>query len=134
VFQGLAQRGWPLLLASGVCGLGAILLLRQHARVATRLVAALAVAAILWGWGIAQYPFLLPTALTIADGAGAPGTLQWLLIVFVAAAVLVVPTLVFVFRLDQKSQLECPPLEVLGRPGSRYIDTPARRPAVPRST
>jgi hypothetical protein len=68
----VAQRGWPLLLASGACGLGAILLLRQHARVATRLLAASAV----------------------------------------AAAVLVVPTLVFVFRLDQKSQLECPPLEV----------------------
>jgi NADH dehydrogenase FAD-containing subunit len=72
------------------------------------------VAAIIWGWGVAQYPYLLPQTLTIADGAGAPGTLQWLLVVVVAAVLLVVPALVFVFHLDQKSQLEGTPLEING--------------------
>jgi cytochrome bd ubiquinol oxidase subunit II len=112
IFQALAERGWLLLLASGVCGLAALLLLRRNARRATRLLAALAVAAIVWGWGVSQYPYLLPQTLTIADGAGAPGTLQWLLVVVVAAVLVVVPALVLVFRLDQMSRLEGTPLEI----------------------
>jgi cytochrome bd ubiquinol oxidase subunit II len=106
IFQGLAQRGWVLLLTSGVGGVAALLLLRRNARRATRLLAAGAVAAIVWGWGVAQYPYLLPRTLTIADGAGAPGALQWLLVVVVAAVLVVVPALVLVFRLDQMSRLE----------------------------
>jgi len=112
IFQALAERGWVLLLLSGVCGLAALLLLRRNARRATRLLAALAVAAIVWGWGVAQYPYLLPQTLTITSGAGAPGTLQWLLIVVVAAVFVVVPALVLVFRLDQMSRLEGTPLRI----------------------
>jgi cytochrome bd ubiquinol oxidase subunit II len=112
IFQALAERGWGLLLASGACGVAALLLLRRNARRATRLLAALAVAAIVWGWGVAQYPYLLPQTLTITSGAGAPGTLQWLLIVVVAAVLVVVPALVLVFRLDQMSRLEGTPLRI----------------------
>jgi cytochrome bd ubiquinol oxidase subunit II len=37
-----------------------------------RVVAALGVAAVIWGWGVAQYPTLLPgTAITL-DNGGAP--------------------------------------------------------------
>jgi cytochrome bd ubiquinol oxidase subunit II len=112
LFEGLAQRGWVPVLLSGLCGLGALLLLRRNARLATRLLAAAAVAFIVWGWGVAQYPYLLPESLTIADGAGAPATLQWLVVVVVAAVVLVVPSLILVFRLDQRNQLEGGALEV----------------------
>ena len=93
LFDALAQRGWMLMLLSGACGIAALILLRRNARRATRLLAAAAVAAIVWGWGVAQYPYLLPESLTIAAGAGAPATLQWLVIVVVAAIVLVVPSL-----------------------------------------
>ena len=40
-----------------------------------------AVVAVLAGWGVAQYPYLLPTSLSIAEGAGAPATLRWVLFV-----------------------------------------------------
>jgi NADH:ubiquinone reductase (H+-translocating) len=112
IFQGLAQRGWVFILLSGACGLGALLLLRRKQRRATRLLAAAAVAAVMGGWGAAQYPYLLPTSLTIAAGAGAPATLQWLVLVVVAAVLLVVPSLALVFRLDQQSRLEGGELEV----------------------
>jgi NADH dehydrogenase FAD-containing subunit/cytochrome bd-type quinol oxidase subunit 2 len=112
LFQGLAQRGWPLLLLSGVTGLGALLILRRRARRATRLLGAAAVASVIWGWGVAQYPYLLPESLTISAGAGAPATLQWLVVVVVAALVLVLPSLLFVFHLDQQSRLEVNPLEI----------------------
>jgi NADH dehydrogenase FAD-containing subunit/cytochrome bd-type quinol oxidase subunit 2 len=112
IFQGLAERGWVLMLLSAVCGLAALSILRRNARHATRLLAALAVASIVWGWGVAQYPYLLPESLTIANAAGAPATLQWLVVVVVAAVLLVVPSLVLVYRLDQQSRLEGNPLEV----------------------
>ncbi len=58
------------------------------------------------GWGVAQYPYLLPTSLTIAAGAGAPATLRWVLIVFAIAVVTVVPALALLFVLDQRGRLE----------------------------
>jgi cytochrome bd ubiquinol oxidase subunit II len=113
LFQGLAERGWPLLLLSGAAGLAALLIMRRRSgRRATRVLAAVAVASLIWGWGVAQYPYLLPQSLTISAGAGAPATLQWLVVVVVAALLLVLPSLVFVFRLDQQSRLEVDPLEI----------------------
>ena len=86
---------------------------RRTARSATRLLGAASNAAIVvWGWGIAQYHYSLPQSLTIAAREGGPATLQWLVIVVVAAVLLVIPALVLVFRLDQHSRLEVNPLEV----------------------
>ena len=112
IFQALAERGWPLLALSAVCGVAALFLLRRNTRRATRLLGAVAVAAIVWGWGVAQYPYVLPQSLTISAAAGAPATLQWLVVVVIAAVLLVIPSLVLVFRLDQQSRLEGNPLEV----------------------
>src|SRR5215469_12513656 len=44
LFDALAQRGWPLLLLSGVTGIAALAILRKGARRATRVLGALAVA------------------------------------------------------------------------------------------
>ncbi|HYW90387.1 MAG TPA: cytochrome d ubiquinol oxidase subunit II, partial [Chloroflexota bacterium] len=112
LFQGLAERGWPLLLLSAITGIAALVILRRGARRATRVLGAAAVASMLWGWGVAQYPYLLPQTLTISAGAGAAATLQWLVIVVIAALLLVLPSLLFVFRLDQQSRLEVNPLEI----------------------
>jgi NADH dehydrogenase FAD-containing subunit/cytochrome bd-type quinol oxidase subunit 2 len=112
LFDALAQRGWPLLLLSGVTGVAALAILRKGARRATRVLGGLAVASMIWGWGVAQYPYLLPVTLTISAGAGAPTTLQWLVVVVIAALLLVLPSLLFVFHLDQQSRLEVNPLEI----------------------
>jgi NADH dehydrogenase FAD-containing subunit/cytochrome bd-type quinol oxidase subunit 2 len=112
IFDGLAERGWPLMLLSGACGIAALIVLRHNARRATRLLGAAAVAGIVWGWGVAQYPYMLPESLTISAAAGAPATLLWLVVVVVFAVLLVVPSLILVFHLDQQSRLEENPLEV----------------------
>ena len=62
--------------------------------------------AIIWGWGVAQYPYLLPTDLTIAAGAGPDATLTMVLIVFVVALVLVIPSIVLLYTLTQRSILQ----------------------------
>ena len=71
----------------------------------TRPLAVVAVAAVVIGWGVAQYPYLLPTSLTISAGAAGETTLQWLLAVAVLAVLTVGPSLALLFTLDRRSLL-----------------------------
>jgi len=93
LFDGLTGRALPLLVISGLGGLTTIwaLLRRHHGR--ARVSAAVAVAAVIAGWGVGQYPALLVDQFTIEQAAGAPVTMVALLVTFVAAAVIVLPSL-----------------------------------------
>jgi cytochrome d ubiquinol oxidase subunit II len=106
VYDGLTSEGLPLVLASAACGLAALVLLRRGARRGVRPLAVAAVAAVIWAWGAAQFPYLLPEALTIENGAGARETLTAVLVVFVLAVVIVLPALGFLYTLAQRSVLE----------------------------
>jgi cytochrome d ubiquinol oxidase subunit II len=69
----------------------------------------LAVAAagtIIAGWGVAQYPYLLGTHLTIGAAAAPAPTLVALTVVAAAALVLVVPSIGLLFVLQQRGRLE----------------------------
>ena len=87
LYDGLTHEGLPLVILSALCGLGAVVLLRRGARRGARPLAVGAVVAVVWGWGVAQYPYLLPQKLTIADGAATSATLTAVLIVFGVAVV-----------------------------------------------
>jgi cytochrome d ubiquinol oxidase subunit II len=63
--------------------------------------AVVAVAAVVVGWAVAQYPWLLVDEVTIMDAAGAPATLRALLVVLVLAGVIVLPALAYLLRLTQ---------------------------------
>jgi cytochrome d ubiquinol oxidase subunit II len=106
VYDGLTSEGLPLVLASLVCGAAALLLLWRGARRGIRPLAVGALVAVIWGWGVAQFPYLLPTTLTIEEGAGASDTLTTVLIVFGVAVVVVLPALALLFVLDQRTLLE----------------------------
>jgi cytochrome bd ubiquinol oxidase subunit II len=106
LYDGLTSEGLPLVLVSLACGLGALLLLWRGARRGVRPLAVGAVVAVIWGWGAAQYPYLLPKTLTIEEGAGASETLTTVLVVFGIAVIVVLPALAFLFTLDQRSLLE----------------------------
>ena len=56
------------MIASAVCGIGALVLIRRGARRGARPLAVGAVVAVIWGWGVAQFPYLLPESLTISAG------------------------------------------------------------------
>ena len=62
--------------------------------------------AVIWGWAVGQHPYLLPTSLTIDDGAATSETLTWLLAVFGVAVLLVLPALGLLYALSQRSVLE----------------------------
>ena len=106
VYDRLTAEALPLVIASAVGGIGAIVLIRRGARRGARPLAVCAVVAMIWGWGVAQFPYLLPESLTISQGAGTGPTLTMVIIVFVAAAVLVLPALGLLYVLSQRSMLE----------------------------
>jgi hypothetical protein len=64
-----------------------------------------AVVAVIWGWGAAQYPYLLVDDLTLGEGAAGSETLVALLVVFAVAAVLALPSLAYLFWLSGRGLL-----------------------------
>jgi len=81
-------------------------LLRRAAPRLLQGLAVVAVAAIIAGWGAAQYPYLLGTHLTIQQAAAPTPTLVSLTVVAAAALVLVVPSMALLFVLGQRGRLE----------------------------
>jgi cytochrome d ubiquinol oxidase subunit II len=106
LFDDLLGPGLPLVLLSGLCGLGSVVLLRRAAPRLLQALAVTAVAAVIAGWGVAQYPYLLGTHLTIAQSAAPTATLWALTVVAAAALVLVVPAMALLFVLAQRGRLQ----------------------------
>jgi cytochrome bd ubiquinol oxidase subunit II len=106
LFERLLGPGLPLVITSAVAGAAALFLLDRVPPRPLRVLAVVAVAAVVAGWGVAQYPYLLGTHLRIAAGAAPDATLWSVVVIFGAAVVLVVPSLVLLYRLQQRGVLE----------------------------
>ena len=106
VYDGLTDEGLPLVILSALAGAGALALLIRGAQRGARVLAVIAVAAVVWGWGIAQYPYLLPTSLKVSQAAAPDDTLTALLVVAGVAALIVVPALALLYSLQQRSLLD----------------------------
>jgi cytochrome bd ubiquinol oxidase subunit II len=106
IYDGLVGDALPLVIVSVVCGAGVLAMLWRGGRRGIRPLAVAAVVAVIWGWGIAQHPYLLPKSLTISQGAGAQATLEAVLIVFGVAVLVVLPSLGFLYTLTQRSVLD----------------------------
>ncbi len=112
IFDRLINEGLPLIILSAICGVGVLTILlsavRRPAPASSRLLrplAAGAVIAVIWGWGVAQFPYLVPTSLKIAQTAAPPDTLSTVIVVFIVAAILVLPALGLLYWLSQKELL-----------------------------
>jgi cytochrome d ubiquinol oxidase subunit II len=102
--DGLHTHGLVFVIGSAVFGLASLVLLRQRRWAIARVTAVAAVGAIVVGWGVAQYDWILVDELTIDQAAGADSTLTGLIIVFAAAAVTAVPALIWLFVLVNQDE------------------------------
>jgi cytochrome d ubiquinol oxidase subunit II len=106
--------GLPALVVSILAGTCALALVwRSHFELA-RYAAALAVAAIIAGWALAQRPTFLP-GLTIAQAAAPHDTLVLVVVAVLAGAAILLPSLVVLFRLFLHGALDH--ADVATRPG-----------------
>ncbi|POX37164.1 cytochrome D ubiquinol oxidase subunit II [Streptomyces sp. Ru73] len=101
LFHGLTHRALPLVVLSPCAGLAGLAVLHRHPAVA-RVLAALAVALILWAWGAAQYPAMLVPDVTVADAAAQPSVLTACLVSLAVGALLLVPSLWWLYAVFQR--------------------------------
>jgi cytochrome d ubiquinol oxidase subunit II len=77
---------------------------------------------VIWAWGVAQHPYLLPQKLTIAAAAAPSATLTSLLILFAVAVLVVLPSFALLFTLVQRNVVEetsRPTVQLRGADASR---------------
>jgi cytochrome d ubiquinol oxidase subunit II len=95
----------PVVVVSVVSGIAALVFIALTRRNLLRVTAVLAVVAVVAGWGVAQYPYLLPTSLTL-QAAAAPASSA--LAVFAAAGLallFVLPGFAWLYWLQQHDVL-----------------------------
>ncbi len=102
LFDGLTGRAAPAIAISVVAGATALAALWSRRFQVARAGAAVAVVAVVIGWGVGQYPWVLAEVITIDRAAGARATLWALVVVFAAAGAVVLPALGYLFWLTQR--------------------------------
>ncbi|AYN42548.1 cytochrome d ubiquinol oxidase subunit II [Streptomyces dangxiongensis] len=107
VWHGLTHGvGLFFVVVAALCTLATAWLLTRSSGALSRVPAVGVVASAVIAWGMAQRPYLVPTSLTVAEGAGAHTTLRWLGLVSLVAVVLVVPAVALLYWLDTHGELE----------------------------
>jgi cytochrome bd ubiquinol oxidase subunit II len=99
VRRALTASAWavPLHLATGVSAVAAFASLWLEQYRLARIAAAAQVVLILWGWALAQYPYAIRPHLTLMESAAPENVLVILLLVVGAGAVILVPSLLYLF-------------------------------------
>jgi len=97
---GISASAWalPLHIATAGFALGAFAALWKRRYHLARLCAAAQVTLILWGWALAQFPFIVEPNITIYSAAAPVQTLRLLLIALGAGAFILFPSFYYLFR------------------------------------
>lgn len=92
-FGRLTDQGLPLVLAGVIAGAVSLAAVWRRRYRAARASAALAVVAVLWGWGVAQYPRLIGRDVTVSAATASHAMVVAFLIVTAAGLALLAPAL-----------------------------------------
>ncbi len=104
VSDGLSRSFWGRLVvaSAGMFALGAVVFLWRRQYRPARLCAAGQVTLILWGWALAQFPYLVEPSLTIHNAAAPSETLRLLVVVLLLGAMLLFPSLYYLYRVFKR--------------------------------
>ncbi len=107
LYDGLTSGGGlAMVLISGAGGVATLALVWLERYGAARVTAAVAVAAIVVGWALAQNPYLLPGQLTLEKGAADDAVLGAVLISMAVGALILGPSLWWLYRLTLSGTLD----------------------------
>ena len=98
--RGLAREWWsiPFQAVTGLAALGAIGALWTRRFGLARILAMAQVTLILWGWGLAQFPYLVEPDLTFASAAAPDSVLRPMVVALAAGVVLLGPSLAYLYH------------------------------------
>jgi cytochrome bd ubiquinol oxidase subunit II len=124
LWDGLTS-GWGLaaVVVSAAAGVGTLALVWRRRYEPARATAALAVAAVIAGWGFAQRPDILP-GLTIEEAAAGRSTLIAIIVSLALGALVLVPSLALLFGLVLRGRFDAPPVDA--PPAPPRAESPAR--------
>ncbi len=97
---GISASAWaiPLQIATAMCALVAFGALWRRKYYLARLCTAGQVTLILWGWALAQFPYIVEPDITIQSAAAPPQTLRLLFVALCAGALILFPSFFYLFR------------------------------------
>jgi cytochrome bd ubiquinol oxidase subunit II len=100
IASGVMGTAWSLLLhlCTATSAVTAIVALWHRSYRVARVAAAAQVSFILWGWAFSQFPFIVPTTLTIRGAAAPRLTLELLLTGLAVGALVLIPSLRYLFK------------------------------------
>jgi cytochrome d ubiquinol oxidase subunit II len=98
LWHGMTERGLPFVALSALGGVGSLAAMATARDRLGRAAAAIAVGAVLWAWGAAQWPYLVVPDLTAETSAAPSDTVRIVAIGFTVGGVLLLPSLVLLFR------------------------------------
>jgi len=98
--ESLVHSSWSMLLqaATAICAISSSVALIKRKFHAARFFAAGQVSLILWGWGLAQYPYMVRPDLTINNAQGAASTQTLLIAAICSGAILLFPSFYFLLK------------------------------------
>jgi cytochrome bd ubiquinol oxidase subunit II len=107
LFDGLTSGGGlACVIASAIAGVLTLALVWTERYGPARLTAGASVGTITVGWALAQSPYLLPPDLTLDEAAASDSTLAAVLVGMAIGALVLVPSLVYLYRLVLRGTLD----------------------------
>ncbi|MGZ5300415.1 MAG: cytochrome d ubiquinol oxidase subunit II [Actinomycetota bacterium] len=104
LWHGMLEGGWPFVALSAVGGVVAMAATYRGRERIARAGAAVAVASVVAGWGVAQWPYLIVPDLTAAEAASPKSSLGPIALGLAVGAALVGPSLLLLFRVFKASR------------------------------
>jgi cytochrome d ubiquinol oxidase subunit II len=100
VAHGVTGAWWsmPLHLCTAVAAITAIVALWRRSYRLARIAAAAQVSLVLWGWALAQLPYVIPPTLTLGQAASPRETLTLLLVGLCIGFVVLIPSLRYLYH------------------------------------
>jgi cytochrome bd ubiquinol oxidase subunit II len=107
LYDGLTSgAGLAMVMLSGVAGAVTLGLVWAERYGPARFTSALAVAAVVVGWAVAQDPYMLPGELTYAKAAADDAVLAAVFVSMLIGALILVPSLFYLYRLTLQGRLD----------------------------
>jgi cytochrome d ubiquinol oxidase subunit II len=131
VYARLTGVALPLVAISIAAGIAVLVMLwlRWYHPLFLRVTAAIAVATVVFGWGLAQYPYLVPISLPLAAGSAPTAALVAEFVVAGLAVLLVVPAFALLYFLQQRRVLTAAETDADLRLATQVEQAPPSQPA-----
>jgi cytochrome bd ubiquinol oxidase subunit II len=114
--QGLIASPWavPFHLFTGLAAVSVLAALWFRRYRLARMAVGVQVLCIVGGWALAQYPYVIPPDLTIVEAAAPPATLRLVLGGVVVGLVILLPSLIYLFRIFKSGPGDRPERQARG--------------------